>query len=156
MRLLLGQDQGRLWPTGDVAWCHSADAVTADTPHSEHWAISCSSWRSNGQWGDYWWPCVSPAQCPAWLRFVLSLDPWEGRAPACSEPQLSLNDLLASLLTTISHTIWHLMRSTDENGSTYAKCEGSIWWGVTNNNKLVFIFLLKKYFLIISINLEVY
>ena len=35
MRSLLGQDQGRLWPTGDVAWCHSADAVTADTPHSD-------------------------------------------------------------------------------------------------------------------------
>ena len=30
--------EGRLWPTGDVAWCHSAVAVTADTPHSEHWA----------------------------------------------------------------------------------------------------------------------
>ena len=35
MRWVLALDDGRLWPTGDVAWCHSADAVTADTPHSD-------------------------------------------------------------------------------------------------------------------------
>ena len=104
--------------------------------------------RSNGKGWYYWCACVSPAQCPAWLRFVLSLDPWEGRVPACSEPQLSLNDQLASLLTTISHRIWHLMRSTDENGSTCAKCEGehrSACRGVKNNNNLVFTFLFFFY-----------
>ena len=88
----------RLWPTGDGAWCHAAVAVTADTPHSEHWAMSCNSWWylmvSDGTNG----VGVSPAQCPAWLRFVLSLVPWEGRAPACSEPQLSLTWLRPSLL----------------------------------------------------------
>ena len=92
----------RLWPTGDGAWCHAAVAVTADTPHSEHWAMSCNSWWylmvSDGTNG----VGVSPAQCPAWLRFVLSLVPWEGRAPACSEPQLSLTWVRPSLLHDIS------------------------------------------------------
>ena len=47
-------------------------------------------------------------------------------------------------------TIWHLMRSTDENGSTCAKCEGehrSPCRGVKNNNNLVFTFLIFSHFI---------
>ena len=130
----------RLWPTGDGAWCHAAVAVTADTPHSEHWAMSCNSWWylmvSDGTNG----VGVSPAQCPAWLRFVLSLVPWEGRAPACSEPQLSLTWVRPSLLHDISaHLVPQCPPATRRKmGQHMRNMRGAVGHllGVKNNNIL--------------------
>ena len=143
----------RLWPTGDGAWCHAAVAVTADTPHSEHWAMSCNSWWylmvSDGTNG----VGVSPAQCPAWLRFALSLDPWVGRAPACSEPQLSLNDELGALLTTISHQTsppsgnWCAPQMKMGQHMRNVRGRWDLWsgcWGDTSNNKRRFNYFWRK------------
>ena len=148
MRQLL--DWWRLWPTGDVAWCHSADAVTADTPHSDTELLVLVprdllvSVATTG---------VPVCHLPSvqhdsglfclWTREKAGLRPtqspnshWMICSPPSSPQYLS--------------TIWHLMRSTDENGSTCAKCEGehrSPCRGVKNNNNLVFTFLIFFHFI---------